>query len=269
MRHTLAVVLALSVTSGAYAQPNAKPKDQDPPRESQPAKGDDAAKLRENTDKAIKDLEAQIKKRENAIAQLKFAKIDSRARGITYPADPKGVATCPSKEARDRAMAEVQARLDECKARLKELKGGGVWIGDLEYPVKVGNIGKLPNGDKAVNVVQVIDAKTMLVRVLHSVPAGVDIRGKPGSGQIAIPRNETKETILMVRDVSTAGAADGQGFALPQTFRVAGTETYKTETGSSRTVFVVKPMSSEELKGVKDKAKAAREQAGRNAQAKD
>lgn len=98
--------------------------------------------------------------------------------------------------------------------------------------------------DNKVNVRQVIDKTTMLIRVFYVVE-GVKVVGRPGN-QIVQKDFQTKEILLMVKNLPNKGATDGAGFDLPQVFEVTDTQTYKTVTGTN-TVFVIEPMDTKKI----------------------
>lgn len=89
----------------------------------------------------------------------------------------------------------------------------------LPEELKTGELGKLGAEGSFVEVVQVVDARNMLV--------------KAGSRRI------------WIADVSTEGLADQQDLVLTNLFKVAGTKTYRTAGNNTQTVFRLQPVNLE------------------------
>jgi hypothetical protein len=205
------------------------------------------AKLVEDrTKKVIDGLKEEEKKQDVHLQRLKKGILDKTAKGVMMPANEKQPVRFPNKDAKDKTVDTAEKKLTETKDRLKKYTDGTeFYYGVLDYPPKIGDFGKVYHGDTIVNVRQVIDKNTMLIRVYYTVK-GVKILGKPGN-QVVVDDFQTKEVMLMVKGFPTKGATDGAGFDLPQVFEVTDTETYKTALGGSNTVFVIEPMDTKKI----------------------
>jgi hypothetical protein len=212
-------------------------------------------KVIDGATKNIDRLKEEEKKQDAHLQRLKKGVINRNAKGVTIPANEKQAVTFPNKEAKDKAVDAAEKQLTKTKDEIDKFSdaikgykdGTKFYYGVLDYPPKIGDFGKLYPGDTIVNVRQVIDKNTMLVRVYYSVPGFKVLGGGPPVKKRVVNTLETKEIMLMVKGVSTKGATDGAGFDLPQVFEVTDTETYKTAVGGSNTVFVIEPMDTKKI----------------------
>lgn len=216
------------------------------------AQGDPLAQktklVEDRTKKAIDGLKQQEKQQDDHLQRLKKGVIDKSAKGVMMPASEKQLIRFPSKDAKDKMVDNAQSNLTETKDRLKKyMDGTEFYFGVIDYQkIKIGDFGRVYYDNSKVNVLQVIDKNSMLVRVYYTVK-GFKVLGKPGN-QTVVDDFQTKELTLMVKGVSTKGATDGAGFDLPQVFEVTNTETYKTA-GGSNTVFVIEIMDTSKIEG--------------------
>ena len=202
--------------------------------------------IEDRTKKAISSLKDEEKKQNSHLQRLKNGIFDKNIKDVMIPANVKQPIRFPNKEAKDKTIDSANKKLSETKDQLKKYTDGTeFYYGSLSYPPKIGDFGKVYPNDTIVNVRQVIDKNTMLIRVYYIVK-GVKILGKPGN-QVVVNDFQTKEVMLMVKSLSTKGATDGAGFDLPQIFEVTGTETYNTTFGSSNTVFIIEPIDTKKL----------------------
>lgn len=206
--------------------------------------------VKERTDDQIKRLEDFTGKLEVELARVKKGTINAKAKDVYIPQagfqlaeslndpkyDPKKAVVFKSKEAKEAATKNVEKMLEAEKDYLKEARKGPNY-GTLSYPAKIGDIGKVyPGKEQRVNVFQVIDKDTMLVKVFP-----VNIKGG---------------VIFMVKNYPNKGATDGAGFDLDHPFEVTDTTTYKTALGGSNTVFVLEPLDTKKIEAhLKEKAK--------------
>ncbi len=206
-----------------------------------------ARTVADRTKKAVDDLKDAAKSQDDRLRRLEKGVIDRSIRGTTIPADAKKPVRFPSKTIKDKAVAAAQQKQAEAQAKLdKAVKGDVLHTGSLSYPTKVGDVGTIHPAETGVNVKQVIDKTTMLIRVHYAVPSR-RVVGRPGS-EVVLDDFVRKEVVLMVKGVPTDGATNGAGFELPQPFVVTGTKTYRTAAGGSGTVFVVEPLDTKKVK---------------------
>lgn len=198
------------------------------------------------TKKIIDSLNKEEKKQDDYLKRLKKGVLDKTTKGVTMPVNEKQLIRFPNKETKDITIKNADKNLTEMKSRLEKYKDGTeFYYGVLNYPPKIGDFGKVYHDETIVNVRQVIDKNTMLIRVFYTID-GVEILGKPGN-QVAMDTFQTKEIILMVQNFSTKGATDGAAFDLPQVFEVTNTKIYRTASGGSNTVFVIEPMDTKKI----------------------
>ncbi|GEM_PF-6511250 len=130
----------------------------------------------------------------------------------------------------------------ELRQNVREFLKAGAVASEFPYPLKLGDIGRLPSGESrkgsVVHVFQVIDKNTMLVTAAFSET----VRGARGNQ--VVTTYENRPTNVLVKGVSTVGATDRAGFPMPHVLEVTGTTTYKTTLGT-RTVFVLEPLDIE------------------------
>lgn len=201
----------------------------------------------DRTKKIMDSLNKEEKKQDDFLKRLKKGVIDKTTKGVTMPVNEKQLIRFPNKETKDITVKNADKNLTETKSRLEKYKyGTEFYYGVLNYPPKIGDFGKVYHDETIVNVQQVIDKNTMLIRVFYTIDGGVKIIGKPGN-QVARDTFQTKEIILMVQSFPTKGATDGAGFDLPQVFEVTNTKTYSTALGGSNTVFVIEPMDTRKV----------------------
>lgn len=202
--------------------------------------------VQDRTNAVVDRLKEQEKKQNAHLQRLKKGRINKNARGVMIPANEKQPIIFPSKDAKKKAVTDAQTKLNATKDRIKKYKDGSeFYYGVLNYPPKIGDFGKLYSGDRRVNVKQVIDDKTMLVNVYYVVE-GVKVLGRPGK-ETVVKDFQTKQIVLMVKNLPNKGATDGAGFDLPQVFEVTDTQTYKTVVGGSNTVFVIEPLDTKTI----------------------
>jgi hypothetical protein len=194
----------------------------------------------------INELKKKAEEQEAQLERLKSGKVDKNIRETRVPTDEKFPIRFPSQAAKQAAVEQVEQALKKTNTDLSNYKERPeFYYGILNYPPKEGDFGRVYPGEPSVNVAQVIDGTTMLVRVYYG--GGMTPRVGANGRYSGFQRVEPSEIVLMVKGVSTAGATDGKGFPLPQVFEVSGTEKYKTAIGGSNTVFVVKPLDTEKV----------------------
>ena len=216
----------------------------------------DAAVLREYAQQCEED---RVKRIEGTKEAIKKAKIRfNKSRRGTYS----------SKQAKKNDMKRQKDKLADMKVELKKLESG-----NLPYyskipgrPPKVGDMGRLRY--ERVNVVQVVDQKNMLVRMIwYSAPGGGGgstgaMRAGSRAAYSAIVRASQptpRYYTLWVYGVPTGDAVDGSGVTLNQVFVISRTKQYETLLGM-QTVFVLEPVDTTLLEPYRkpDKAKTTK-----------
>lgn len=206
-----------------------------------------AKRVADRTQEAINKLTEDVKSQTVSLKRFRSGVIDRTAKTTIIPSNEKQPVRFPSKADKDETVAAAERSLAGMNERLKRYADGTEFVyGTLTYPLTIGDFGQIYAGTPRVNVQQVVDANTMLIRVSYSVPAFKILGSQPGR-QTVVESFQTEQITLMVKGVSTKGATDGAGFDLPQVFEVTGTKTYRTVGGGSNTVFVVEPLDTERV----------------------
>lgn len=114
------------------------------------------------------------------------------------------------------------AAVRKAKSERDELAKGDVFP-YLTLPLTDGDVGQLPGNQ--VRVVQVINEEEMIAGVATGI-------GRDGI---------TYGTSVWLKGTATTGVADDTVRGVPGVWEIAGTKTFATAIGASRTIFVVRP----------------------------
>ncbi len=206
-----------------------------------------ASKVMQRTEKAIIQAKKTEKEQVAFLIRLKKGTLDRNVKGLTFEPNSNRPVKFQNKAQKDEEIARAEAKLSQLKAKLKRYASGEEYeygsLLDGRSP-KLGDFGKFL---VPVNVRQVIDKNSMLVRSSYSYEV-LKVFGSPSNGgQVVIPTFESQEVILMVKDTPTKGAVDNGPFELEQVFQLTDTETYNTSGGGSNTVFVATPLNTKKV----------------------
>ena len=132
--------------------------------------GERAMLVQERTKAVVENLKEEEKKQIAHLRRLRNGTVKMNARGVMIPVNNKQRIIFPSWDAKKKAIADAQARLETLKDRVKRYKkGAAFYYGVLDYPPKIGDFGTLYAGTTGVNVKQVLDEETMLINVYYLV----------------------------------------------------------------------------------------------------
>lgn len=132
-------------------------------------------------------------------------------------------------------------RQDDLKARLAELKSGGLPSVEFRYPFSVGQLGTL-GGCK---IRQVVDSQNMLVA--DNIVVGTRKKLVGGVNGVVFEEPIVKLIWFWV-EAPTDGLTDDAPHELQGVWEVAGTKQYDTVVGGTQTVFVLKQVDESLLK---------------------
>lgn len=149
-----------------------------------------------------------------------------------------------SPEAKEKAIAEVQAKIDRLGAKDSLLPT--LAIGNLN----VGDIGKLP--EVVENYEYVFSAGESVALPRHTT-FSYHIRQVIDDGNALVEqrRYDHEARLLGTRLIwlagPTSGLTDGAPLKISESYQVTGTRQYETAAGSSNTVYVLKPVDVQPL----------------------
>jgi hypothetical protein len=166
-------------------------------------------------------------------ASSKWTKARDRAKALTDKAvrEDKRVKEAQARlneiiaqlEAETKAAREAQAKLEKRELDIREALRRP--IGKLE----LGSMGRL---EQAIRVLQVIGKDTALV--------------------------EYGSATIMLKNINTTGMVDGQRIKATDVFLVADTTSYNTVVGATKTVFVLVPVTEDQLRKAREQVDAAK-----------
>lgn len=181
-------------------------------------------------------LETKLAKEEAYMERLKTSIVRKGASGLA-PDDPKKPVAFPSLEVKNRRIKQQEMSIQQTRRLLRELAGKVDEEPDLAYPPRVGDVGRIPSSDGQILVTQVL--KTGIVVNAFFTETILD-----GSNNRVTKRDEVRKVPLYVTGISTEGAAARLPLYLPQTFKITGTQTFKTARGGSWTILKLEPLTN-------------------------
>lgn len=165
---------------------------------------------------------------------------------------------------RKNARGATKKEVAEVRKRIKELeKGSSLFIPNIEMPIKAGAIGRL--NDERAKVIQVIDDKNMIVRILFTVQGVKLVGAQGGVGGAAVPDFKTYEKLFWAKGFDTAGLADDSLFSLDGVLEVSGTKMYETVGGGTETLFILEPFNIEAARKAYEESRAKKPKGGSKA----
>lgn len=195
---------------------------------------------------AIQEREEQREELESHLKELQAGRVNRRMqqREIVTEARGRKRYVWNSPEAKEKAVAEVQAKIDRLGA--KDSLIPTLAIGNLN----VGDIGKLP--EVVENYEYVFSAGESVALPRHTT-FSYHIRQVIDDGNALVEqrRYDHEARLLGTRLIwlvgPTSGLADGAPLKISESYQVTGTRQYETAAGSSNTVYVLKPVDVQPL----------------------
>jgi hypothetical protein len=131
-------------------------------------------------------------------------------------------------------------RIAQLDTRLKELQSGReLIVPTISFPPQSGAIGRLP-GDSCY-VEQVISADEVLIRCHFRVPVTT-------VKNFRAYRDTVVQPVAAVVRGWTSPVAEGQDAKTQEIFEVVGRDRYATQSGGNRTVLILKPFNTDQLR---------------------
>lgn len=194
---------------------------------------------------SLKSVDREIASAQAEVGEVRAGVVRKGFTKVLPPTEKRQFAIYPSLEIKNQHVDKAIEKLAKLEGRKREIPNFKATLPSFNAIPKVGDVAGFRG---VVNVFQVLGKDKMLLRLYYVESGGVKV-----VGNVAIPKPETKEYLMMMKGVDTAGIADGTGYEPKGLFEVIGTEMYETAIGGTSTVFVVAPFDMKRLEAVRKK----------------